>query len=223
MTPRGRARRWLLGGVAALFLVGCGLPAFTTTVRSRFNMTPAEIQRLQFYTSGDILLRREILSQERVTSNNTVLVGGGVTIEEVLIPLKTPGVVIRVEGEFVLVSFSREHPDRSLWFTVKRKEGDLNPLAEKRYELVHLENAHNEPPPFTPRFAKGFQITYGGQKYQLADGRMWEVFLLYEDGGYNSRKLKEQPPGWKLSDGESPRAGIQITTQSSASVPAGSP
>lgn len=206
---RPRRHRWaaVLGGLAlasALALAGCGKPAFTLAVRDRYSLGPADLQRLQFFTSGEIVIRREIASQERAQAGNELVVRDGLTVEEVVIPMRTPGVAVRVEGDFLLISFSREQPDRALWFEAKRHGAELMPLEERRYELVHLENAASEPPPFVPRYSKGYQLSYGGHQYQIADKRMWDVHLLYDEYNPDRRRVREQAPGWKISDGVPP-------------------
>ena len=197
--------RWLwLIAAAAVVLSGCGKPAFTMAVRERYNLAPVDMRRLQFYTSGEIVLRRELPTVQRGTSGNTLLMSDGVVVEEIVIPMKTPGVALRVEGDFLLISFSREHPDRALWFTTKKEGEEVIPLDDKQYTLVHLENGAAEPPPFEPRYSKGYLLSYGGYSYQLADGKMWGVHLLYDEGSFAQKRVVREPPGWKLSDGVPP-------------------
>jgi hypothetical protein len=191
----------LLGAALA---AGCGKPAFTLAVRDRYSLGPADMQRLQFFTSGEIVMRREISSQQRASAGNELVVRDGLTVEEVVIPMRTAGVALRAEGDFLLISFSREQPERALWFEAKRRGEELMPLEERRYELVHLENAASEPPPFEPRYSKGYQLTYGGHQYQIADKKMWDVHLLYEEYTASRRRVREEPPGWKISDGVPP-------------------
>ncbi len=77
---------------------------------------------------------------------------------------------------------------------------------ETPYTLVALENTLDEPGPFAPRYAKGYQLTYGGKKYQIGHERMWDVQLLYKEGNFDHDKLREQPPGWKVTDAPPPPA-----------------
>jgi hypothetical protein len=188
--------RWLLL-LACLLLVGCGKPAFTLGARERFNLSPTDIRRLQLYTSGEIILRREVSAQESASSDKGLVIRDGTVVEEIVIPMRTPCVALRVEGDFILVGFSRESPARSLWFGIKSRTEDVTPHEERRFELVHLENALDEPPPFEPRYAKGYLLSYNGQQYQIADGKMWDVHLLYDEGSHIQKRVVETPPGWK--------------------------
>lgn len=202
VTPRGPSRwsRRALLVLLSLPLVSCGKPAFTLGTRERFNLSPVDLRRLQFFTSGEIILRREVPAPESATAGNTLVIRDGALVEEIVIPMRTPCVALRVEGDYILAGFSRESPAKSLWFTVKSRTQDVTPHEDRRFELVHLENPVDEPPPFEPRYAKGYQLTYNGQQYQIADGKMWDVHLLYEEGSHIRKRTTETPPGWKQSD-----------------------
>lgn len=186
--------------VGLLPLTGCSRPAFTLGARERFSLTPGDIRRLQFFTSGEIVLRRELSAQETASSREGLVIRDGTVVEEILIPMRTPCVALRVEGDFLLVGFAHQDPSRSLWFAIKNRSEDTTPHEERRFELVHLENAFDEPGPFEPRYAKGYLLSYGGQKYQIGDGKMWDVHLLYEEGSHIRKHVTETPPGWKQSE-----------------------
>jgi hypothetical protein len=192
----------LAGALIAVGLSGCGKPAFTQGIRLRDNLDVPDIRRIQFYTSGEIVLRREVPVQQRASAGNELVISNGVVVEEIVIPLRTPGVAVRVEGDHILVSFSREHPERALWFSAKKPGEEVIPLEDKTYQLVALDNGLSDAEPqFVPRYSKGFVLRYDGNQYQLADGRMWHVHLLYDEGGFASKRVRREPPGWKLSDG----------------------
>ncbi|MFO0660544.1 MAG: hypothetical protein U0165_12040 [Polyangiaceae bacterium] len=236
-------RKWVsFAALVSAFAVvspGCARPPFTLAVLDRFRLTSTDLQHVQFFTSDTIILRRDLTTQERAMTGNELLVRDGVIQEEVVIPAKTPGVAVRIEyavnsdpeaeqkvskdPAFILVSFSREHPERALWFAVKRPFEVVVPLDDKRFELVHLENTADEPGPFVPRFTKGFQVIYAGKPYQLSDAAMWGVHLLYEDTGYARKKIREEPEGWKVNDGApapAPQRTLPPATPSSQPVQA---
>lgn len=210
-------RATLLSAVAAIFLLaGCAKPAFTEAVRVRYGFTDAELKRLQFYTSDKIVLRREVIEQKRAASENALAIRDEVRIQEVVIPAGTPGVAIRVEGDAILVSFSREHPNRALWFGLK-KRADGESTEPLRYELLPIEVGAETSGDDNPRYAKGFLVTYGSEKYHVADGKMWSVHLLYElDEKFADNVVREKAPGWRLSEGTS-RPGDRPTKSQSAS------
>jgi len=117
------ARPSLLASLAFVALasttsVGCKsyLP-FTHELRTEHDLKDEEVKNLQFYVSHGITLRREIESGGRqVTAGHKLLLVSGKTIEEVVIPAKTPGVAVKVGPRSIAVSFE---PGTSLVFTVK--------------------------------------------------------------------------------------------------------
>jgi len=133
------ARSSLLGSVALVALSLSGLTGcrsfipFTHEIRTEHGLTDDEVKNLQFYTSHGITLRREIESGGRkVTPGHKLLLVSGKSIEEVVIPAKTPGVAVKVGPRALAVSFE---PGTSLVFTVKSSRlalddgGFLRPVA----------------------------------------------------------------------------------------------
>jgi len=187
--------------VAALLQAGCNKPALTTAVRERYGLTDADVGRLQLYTSDTIVLRREVVVQKRDESERALAIRDELKVEEVVIPAGTPGVAIRAAGDAILVSFSREQPDRALWFGLKKRaeEGSDDPL---RYELMPLAGDDEASDEDKPTYAKGFLVSYGSKKYHVADGKMWRVHLLYDlDAEFADDVVREKAPGWRLSEG----------------------
>jgi hypothetical protein len=88
---------------------GCATyKSFTQELRMEHALAPKDLERLQFYTSDSITLRREVASgQRRVTEGHKLIVISGKSIEEVVIPAKTPGIVVGVEDGALLVSFEQ--------------------------------------------------------------------------------------------------------------------
>lgn len=185
-----------------LAIAGCGRPAFTDLVRQRYALEEPDLKRIQFFTSDEIVLRRELDDQEKTVTGNAIAIRGGEKIEEIVIPARTPGVAIRVEGRgnLLLVSFASTHPDRALWFGVRHLDGDA-PTEGRTYELMPLANPPVETGPFLPEYTKGFLVSYGGRRFRVVDGKMWRAHLLYDlEESFDEDKIKEQPPGWRLTD-----------------------
>lgn len=197
MVTRVLSRRFLgMGIVLGVLLTGCVRPAFTPGVRERFQFSPEEIRQLQFFTSDEIVLRREVPVQEATPSQQGLTVRGGTVVEEVRIPRHTACVALRVEGDFMLMGFAPDNPAKALWFGLKSREEDEMAHEERQFKLVQLENSLDETP-FEPRYSRGYQLTYNGQNYQIADGKMWDVHLVYEEGSQIRQRTIETPPGWK--------------------------
>jgi hypothetical protein len=174
-------------------------PALTDSLRERYALGESELSRVQLYTSDEIVLRREVTDQERSVAGHELRVRGGLRVEEVVIRARTPCAVLRSEGAFVLVGFSPDRPDLSLWFALDTK-GEPPP-GGRRYSLAPLANASTDPAPLKPVYAKGFLVSYGGKKYRVADGRSWSAHLLVDlDESFAQASVREEPPGWKLGD-----------------------
>jgi hypothetical protein len=199
-----------LAALLALALSACAKPAFTRAVRDRYALADSDVRRIQFYTSEEIVLQREITEQTKSISSNELVVRDGVRIEEIVIPARTPGVALRVEGDYLLVGFARQRPDLALWFALARSDSAPSPEL-RRYQLAELENTRDEAAPFQPRWATGFLVSWGGARYRVASGR--GAYLLYEmEASFAREKSRQKAPGWRLSDG--------VPASSSANAPA---
>jgi hypothetical protein len=191
-------RRWF-GWLAASVLLSCAKPVLTDTLRERYSLDATDLRRVQLYTSDEIVLRREDNDQEKSISGSGLRIRDGVRLEEVVIRAHTPCVALRVEGPFVLVGFSPQRPDLSLWFGLDKK-GDA-PAEGRRYELAALANAPNDATPFVPEHAKGFLVTYGGKKYRVADPRSWSAHLLVDlEQSFARDRVRQEAPGWRLTE-----------------------
>lgn len=92
---------------AALFTSGCAsYVPFTAELQSEHKLAPKELQNLQFYTSHEIRMRRELANDSsQVSGSHKLLVIAGKTIEEILIEKHTPGVIVGVGRGTLKVSF----------------------------------------------------------------------------------------------------------------------
>ena len=184
---------------------GCVHPQFSRAVRDRYALSDLDLTRVQFFTSEQVVLQREVTQQAKASSGNALTIQSGLTVEEIVLPSGTPGVAVRVEGDFLLVSFSRGKIDESLWFAMPDATVKGRTPEQRVYQLSALENPPIGPAgqPFAPQFAPGFLVTWAGQKYRVAEGRT--VSLLYEiDASFEAEKIKHKPTGWRLSDGPPP-------------------
>jgi hypothetical protein len=217
-----RAAARVTAPVAALALLAasCSHAVYTQGVRDRYDLTNADVGRLQFYTSEEIVLQREVSLQSKEQHDGALAIEDGIRIEQIEIPSGTPGVALEVQPGFILVGFSRKSPDLALWFGVE-PAGDAG--ADTRpFKLVTLENKLSDPPPFVLRWSKGFLVTWGGQAYSVASGR--GAYLTYKmDESFAREKVKQEPPGWKLSEGAPTIKAPAAASSASASAPPPSP
>ncbi len=108
---------WLLA--LALLASACGptLKPFTIDLYETNRWTDAELKRIQFYLSDDIVMRRELKgSLSQITSGEIKIIDGR-KVEEIVIPRNTPGVFLfsPKENRFA-ISFEGGGRDRYLIF-----------------------------------------------------------------------------------------------------------
>jgi len=205
--------RWQLGMFlfAACFWGACAKAPFTTAVLERYGLTAGDLGRVQFFTSEPIVLERELSQQKRAESDGELRFQEDTRTEVVEVSERTPCVVLRVEGDYLLLGFSPKDLRAALWFAAQPK-GDAD---ERRYALVALENTVDESEPFTPRFSKGFLLSWSGKKYHVVSGR--GAHLLYQLPDDSERRTVEQsPPGWRLSERGARRPALEVPPPSAA-------
>lgn len=103
------AKPFLAAGLlaASLFAGGCvSYVPFTAELQAEHRLVPKDLQNLQFYTSHEIRMRRELSKDSsQVSGSHKLLVIAGKTIEEILIEKHTPGVIVGVGRGTLKVSF----------------------------------------------------------------------------------------------------------------------
>ena len=145
------------------------------------NWGPAELQRIQFYLSQDIVLRRQAESAQTSIKNGKIKYVNGEKIEEVIFERGTPGVVLFSPKENRLaVSFEQEGKDAFLMF-------GPNPKFDNRYVLLGKEwDRHS-----------GI-VTYNGKEYTTTSGSAFSGLLINLKQSRVVEKNTRVPAGRKL-------------------------
>ncbi|MEY4577670.1 MAG: hypothetical protein RL701_2373 [Pseudomonadota bacterium] len=210
-------RRALAYSFASLCVVSCALTSFTQGYRQNYGISDSEVQRIQFYTSDEIVLQRTSALQERGNVGSAWSITSKTTLREVVIPKGTPVVVLRIaranaepenaddtrvlapDGgapvvapvEYLQVGLSPTDLNKSLWFST------LKPTVAGRYELTHIAQVQGEQPEFSP----GFLVRYDGHDYRLRDQEMWQVHLRF-DQDFSAREEVDRvsPPGFRVQE-----------------------
>ena len=93
--------------LVGLLTSGCAsrMVPFSNELRTEHNLSPEDIQSLQFYVSNSVKLRREVASDRRVIRGGQLKLHKGKTIEEIVIEKKTPGVAETITDSTISVSF----------------------------------------------------------------------------------------------------------------------
>ncbi|MFO0587824.1 MAG: hypothetical protein U0441_09810 [Polyangiaceae bacterium] len=149
-----------LFGVAA---TGCAsYVPFTYEMRSQHRLTDDEVKDLQFYTSHQITLRREVQSEDReITPGHKLRLISGKSVDEVVIPARTPGVALRVSKRVISVSFV---DGTSLDFVTGTGRAPLGMLGDFAEPFAALEGTyrprHKDSNPFQNPSAAAFLGQY---------------------------------------------------------------
>jgi len=107
---------WLLGLGMLTLSTGCAsMVPLTHEMRDAHDLGKEELGGLQYYTSHDITLRREITKDGRQIHGHRLVLTSGKTVEEIVIPAGTPGVAVRIARDQLAVSFE---PGTSLVFSI---------------------------------------------------------------------------------------------------------
>lgn len=121
----------LAAGLVALsaFATGCAsYVPFTAELQTEHHLVAKDIRNLQFYSSHEIRLRRELTSDSRqITGSHKLLVIAGKQIEEVVIAKHTPGVIVGVGRGTLKVSFEE---GSSLEFALRGAVPSAPPVNE---------------------------------------------------------------------------------------------
>lgn len=186
-------------------------PVLTDSLLERYSLRPSDIQRVQLYTSDEIVLRSEVGDQERSLAGSELRIRGGVREEEIVVPAGTPCVALRVDGNYVLCGFVPNKPELSLWFGLDTKS---EPSAQgRRYILAPIANGPTEPGPLV--VAKGFLVRWGEKKYRVADPRSWGAHLEVDlEESFNKNRVRQEPPGWKLSEQPIVKGSFSVESKS---------
>jgi len=147
---------------ALLVLVAGSLPfagcaprrvAFTQGIRTHYDLGSGELKNLQYYVSGDITLQRDFRREEgEISKSHKLVTKEGGLVEQVVIPIGTPGIATEVGDTFIAVSFE---PGASLMFGSPRTDRD----PERKYKLS------------AKRWTDDYgEIIYDGKTFQAVEG-----------------------------------------------------
>ncbi len=152
-------RQYSLPGICLIIfltLSACSpkLTPFTEDLRKVNNWTQSDLEKIQFYLSEDVTIRRQIRDASTEIIKGEIKMEDGRRIEEILIPKGTPGVLTKMgEGDKIAITFE-SGDERFLMF-------GPNPKQEARYTLRASEWKN-----------KVGKVKYGGKTYitQAGDG-----------------------------------------------------
>lgn len=115
----------LLAIFSITFLGACNkLSYFTDEINDRYRWSEAELKKIQFYVSQDIVLKREVSGGDREIVSGKIKIEDGRQIEEVVIRKGTPGAYLFSPKEDRFAIGFEEGNERYLIFGPSPKYSD---------------------------------------------------------------------------------------------------
>lgn len=149
--------------ILVAFFSSCSknLVPYSGYLQEKHNWNETEIERIQFYTSKDIVLFRDVTDSDTRIINGSIKIQNGRQVEEVVIKSGTPGVAVwQAKDKRYGISFD-DSDDQFLTF-------GPNPEKHKRYYLLANEWR-----------GKNGIVSYQGGQYKTS-GNSAEAFLLVD-------------------------------------------
>lgn len=170
------------------FLVVVGLAScastysyYTRDIHESANWDDAELSRVQFYISNDIVLWRDITKGESVVTNGKIKMVNGREVEEVVIKRGTPGVYLfSPQKKQYAISFDPNDDSKYLIFGPSEKVGERYVLLAKEWDR---------------RFGK---VTYGDQVYRTSAESAFAYLMVDISKTKSTRVTSERPSGRKV-------------------------
>ena len=132
--------------VGGFLLTSCGpkLTPFTQQLYDEQQWSDDELKQIQFYTSENIVLHRQLTRGESEIVSGEIKIRNGKKVDEVVIKKGTPGVLLfRPKEDKFAISFEADNDDRFLVFgAAKKRRGQYRLQAKdwnKRYGKVTYE------------------------------------------------------------------------------------
>ncbi len=108
--------------IVSLLLSSCSnLILFTKETRDNLNKNHQEVTKVQFYNSDKIVLKRNLTKDETQVAKGVIVFENGQYFEEIIIPKKTKGVVVKKGAEYLRIAFE-EGDKRDLRFDMNEDE-----------------------------------------------------------------------------------------------------
>jgi hypothetical protein len=156
-------------------LTSCGpnLAPFTQRLIDENGWSDRELERIQFYLSEDVVLRRKFSSGDTRIESGEIKMIGNEKYEEILIARATPGVLIfKPKEERFAISFEKGD-DKFLIFGMEPKMGGRYTLRAKNWNR------------------KTGAVTYGNKQFfTLAENA--DASLMVDLKKINNRKIKSR-------------------------------
>ena len=146
--------------LALSILASCSTKVpFTTKALTDYKLTNDDVQKLQFYVKGDLVLTNGKSDNSTKTEGGELVIRDEQNWNKVIIPSGTRGIVEKVDGDILYVSFEE---GKNLLFKASPTNGKYRIKSEK----------------FDPRKRMG-TVTYGGEVF-LVNSSGLQAFLMFK-------------------------------------------
>lgn len=162
----------------AAFISSCkNLVPYTDALRQQHSWSDAQVKKIQFYTSREIVLQRQLSTDETVIDGGKIKIKDGKKIEEIIIQRGTPGVAIAIPSkDRIEVSFEKDD-NHYLRFGV-------NPNAGTKFALLASE------------WNNGIgKVNYSGKTYYTSPDAAFAVLMV------DLRKLEKTELNQRVAKG----------------------
>lgn len=149
------------------------LSYFTDQLYDEYDWSEEELKKVQFYLSDDIVLYRELSSEEARIKDGKIKIKDGRKIEEIIFEEGTPGLLLfSPKQDRLAISFDQD--DKYLMFGSNSKVGGKFVLLAKDWKK------------------RTGQVTYGTQTYYTTSASAFSSLLVDLDhaGGVNRQVQK---------------------------------
>lgn len=131
-----RSVRTFIAIILCILFASCSnqsLKYFDQRMIDEYGWTEDEIKKIQFFTSEDIVLWRELANNETTISNGQIRIDKNSRIEEVIIKRNTPGVVVFIP-KFNKYAVSFDPDGKYLMFGKSKKRNNRYVLLAKDWD-----------------------------------------------------------------------------------------
>ncbi len=156
----------------SILLTSCSSKVpFTTKAMTDYKLTNDDVKKLQFYVQGDVVLTNGNSEKGTKTEDGELVIKDEQNLNKVIISSGTRGVVEKVEGDLLYVSFEE---GKNLKFKASPTDGKYRLKSDK----------------FDPRKRMG-SLKYGSEDYFVASSSL-QAFLVFKLKNSTKRKNNQR-------------------------------
>lgn len=161
--------------ISALFTSCKTFTPFSAALKMRNNWTEAELKKIQFYNSKEIVIANQFIDTKSEIKKGKVFIKTDIKSDStntIVIKKHTKGVLVKAESNKLIVSFEK---DDNHFVVFSLNENNAQNIGDSLYYMLNNNG----------------QINYNGIKQYISSDTN-EVLLLVEYYSKNTKKVKKQ-------------------------------